>query len=129
MIRKLAILSLLLLYLGTSAGFALSLHFCGKEISDIRLNHQEKKSCCKNEENSTDRCCKDKHISVKISDEQHHAQSAKIPAVSCTALFTATYNPFIPEPGSPAKLQARSFRGPPATDPVPLTIKNCNFRI
>jgi hypothetical protein len=130
MIKRIAVLSLLLVYLSTTGGFALSLHFCGTKISNVRINQSSQKPCCSKEtETKPDKCCKDKHIKIKISDQQQTIQAAKIPAVSNVNLFiipeglsNLTSNPFI--------LASRlDYRGPPVTSDIPLSIQNCIFRI
>ena len=130
MIKRIAVLSLLLVYLSTTAGFALSLHFCGTKISNIRINQSSQKPCCSKEtETKPDNCCKDKQIKIKISDQQQTIQSAKIPVVSNLDLFiipegilSSTSNTFI-------SISRLSYRGPPVASDIPLTIQNCIFRI
>lgn len=130
MIKRIAVLSLLLVYMSTTVGFALTLHFCGKKVSDVRINQTSKKPCCTKEaDGKPDNCCKDKHVKIKVSDQQQNIKTAKAPAASLLDLF------IVPE----IVANAISFalnphgkitqRGPPTGKVVPLTIQNCTLRI
>ncbi len=130
MIKRIAVFSLLVVYLCTTVGFAMSLHFCGTKISDIRINQSSQKPCCSEEtETKPDQCCKDKHIRIKVSDQQQTIQFAKIPAAGKLDLFV------VPERTSSSSLNTLSlisrlkYRGPPVISNIPLTVQNCNFRI
>jgi hypothetical protein len=130
MIKRIAILSLMLVYLSTTAGFALTLHFCGSKVSNIGINRSSPKPCCPTESASKpDSCCKDQHLKIKVSDKQHSIQSAKIPAASNLDLFVIperiqTFSTEI------ARLSSQlRHRGPPSLPIIPLTIQNCVFRI
>ncbi len=130
MIKRIAVLSLLMVYLSTTAGFALTLHFCGSKVSNIGINRSSPKPCCPAEsESKPDNCCKDEHIQIKVSDQQQNTQSAKLPAVSNLDLF------IIPEriptfSKETARLSSQlRYRGPPAISSIPLTIQNSVFRI
>lgn len=130
MIKRIAIFSLLLVYLSTTAGFALSLHFCGTKISNIRINQSAKKPCCKKEaEEKPDKCCKDKHVRIKVSDLQQTAQSAKIPAICNLDLYINPNNISVFTTGLFVSISAVSYRGPPVRSSIPLTLQNCIFRI
>lgn len=130
MFKRIAIVSLLLMYFGTTVGFAMRLHFCGTKISSIRLNYESEKPCCANEtESKTDECCKDKQIHIKISDQQQIIQSAKVPAVLDFDLLI--YPSLIPNSflDISTSISVLNYRGPPEISEPPFTIQNCTFRI
>lgn len=130
MIKRIAVMTLLLMYVCTTVGFAMSLHFCGTKISNIRINESSKKSCCSKEtETKPDRCCKDQHIKIKISDQQQAAQPAKIPAASNIDLLLAPHRTYLSRPATFIPLSSLPFRWPPVTSLVSLNIQNRNFRI
>ncbi len=129
MIKRIAVLSLLLMYLGTTFGFAMSLHFCGTKISDIQITQSSRKPCCAKEtESKSDDCCNDKQIKIKVSDQQLNISLNRLPKTSNLDLF------IIPVRVSTlAELSVTysglSFRGPPDISKLPLTIKHCRFQI
>ncbi len=130
MIKRIAILSLLLLYISTTSGFALNLHFCGTKVSDIRINHSAKKTCCKEDtESKPDTCCKDQHIRIKVSDQQQVIQSAKLPAVSDINLFILPENPDVSVPESSFSASILKYTRAPGYSTIPLNIQNCVFLI
>ncbi len=130
MIRKIAVLSLLLMYISTTAGFALTLHFCGLKVSNVGINRTAPKPCCPTEsETKPDNCCKDEHIQIKISDEQQNIQPAKVPAVSNLDLLNLNQriSPFHVEA---IRLSSKlRYGGPPILSQIPVSIQNCVFRI
>jgi hypothetical protein len=130
MLKRVAVLSLLLMYLGTTVGFAMSVHFCGTKISRVRINYKSEKSCCVKETGSNaDECCKDKQINIKLSDQQQFIQSAKIPAVVNFDLlvFPSWISNSFSE--TSASVSRSPYRGPPVISNVPFSIQNCTFRI
>ena len=130
MFKRIAIVSLLLMYLSTTVGFAMSLHFCGTLISSIRINHKSEKTCCASEtESKEDKCCKDHQIHIKVSDQQQTIQSAKIPPVSNFHLLI--YRSWISDSFSDifTSISGLIYRGPPVISDRPLTIQNCTFLI
>lgn len=128
--KRIVVLSLLLVYFGTTVGFAMSLHFCGSKISNVRINQSSSKPCCTKETEATpDKCCKDKHIQIKVSDEHHTIQSAKIPAASNVDLFINLRETYDTNHTTFISISRLTERGPPERSGIPLTIKHCTFRI
>ncbi len=130
MIKRIAIFSLLMVYMSTTVGFALTLHFCGTKVSNVRINQSVKKPCCTSEsEAKPDKCCKDQDIKIKVSDQQYNIQSAKVPGVSNLDLFIVPSRIATLSSGSVHLISQLSYRGPPAPRGIPLTIQNCVFLI
>ena len=130
MIKRVVVLSLLLVYLSTTVGFALSLHFCGTKISDIRINQSTKKPCCSKEtDTKPDKCCDDKHIKIKVSDQQQTIQSTKIPVVCDLELLIVGQDQRSAIFTLGTSASQMSYCGPPLASKIPLTIQNCIFRI
>lgn len=129
MFKRIAVLSFLLMYLGTTVGFAMSLHFCGTNLSEIQINQDSKKPCCADEtKTKTDNCCEDKHIDIKVSDQQQNISFIKLPIPTNFKLFL-----------TPLKITTVSvlsspyfrlgYRVAPNISNIPLTIQNCRFQI
>ncbi len=125
--KRIAVLSFLLLYLSTTVGFALNLHFCGNSLATVQLNSTVKKACCKQENKS--KCCKDRYIKVKISDRQQVAAYFKIPAATGLNLFLLPKQSLVFNALSDVLSLTPNYHGPPDLTTVALTIKNCVFRI
>ncbi|MGB4775174.1 MAG: hypothetical protein WBP45_08380 [Daejeonella sp.] len=130
MFKRIAVLSFLLVYLSTSAGFAINLHFCGKRLAKVQINSSKQSACCKNKATSKPyKCCKDQNINIKISDEQQVIAKSEAPSVKNLQLFILPYkNPLINYTTGFAQAFTL-YWGPPVPADIPLIIKNCVFRI
>lgn len=71
---------LAVLYLGTSSGATVHMHYCMGKLADWGLGHKESKTCgnCGMEKsNEKDNgCCKDEHKFVKSSSDQKVVESS-----------------------------------------------------
>ena len=138
--KKLFATILAVIYLSTSMGMTVHLHYCmGKLFSWGLANPDKEENCgrCGMPKSNTDShcktiksgCCKDTHTIVKLDKDQKAAESAY-------KFFTLSFDAVS---GSLANLPDRyvaSFivdypttNAPPDPDKVPLFIRNCNFRI
>ncbi len=128
--KRIAVLAFSLLYLSTTVGFALNLHFCGNHLATIQLNSPLKKTCCKKETKSKpDKCCKDRHVKVKVSDQQQALSDFKIPPATSLDLFLFSNQLLAFNAITDVKSITPTYRGPPDLTTVPLIVKNCVFRI
>lgn len=130
MFKRTAILSILFLYLGTTVGFAMSLHFCGTKISNIKFNSEKFKGCCTDEaESKSDNCCKDKQIEIKVSDRQQLMTINKVPEPVNFDLFLFPVKYVNTRPGLSDLYPNLIYYGPPLISDVPFTIQYSVFRI
>ena len=67
MFKRSVAMVLLMLYVITVSGFALNLHYCFNQISSVKVDAPAN-PCAKVLENSKMKCCKDKHIEIKVKD-------------------------------------------------------------
>lgn len=115
----------MLLYLVTASGFALNLHYCGKTLQSVKIDAPAKK--CGPVKM---KCCRDKHLEVKVKDTHKSAAShsllSKLFMVDLPKLPFEEY--LFPEQEIAANISAN--RGPPDGGcKTPVYIKNCTFRI
>lgn len=131
---------LAVIYLSTSMGMTVHLHYCmGKLFSWDLTGSQDNKDCghCGMPKGSADKhhkmmksgCCKDIQTVVKLDKDQKATESAY-------KFFTLSFDAV---PGNPVNLSdsyVSSFivdypttNAPPDPDKVPVFIRNCNFRI
>ncbi|GAB3923668.1 HYC_CC_PP family protein [Mucilaginibacter myungsuensis] len=125
MIKRISVLAILLLYFGTSTGFALNLHYCGKMLASVKINAPSKK--CGPVKM---KCCHDKSVEVKVKDaHKASAESSKNADPVVFDLPKFLYQNFI-APLKTFDQPAQPKRGPPdALCAVPVYIKNCTYRI
>lgn len=76
--KKLAILILAVIYLGTATGATVNLHYCMGEFAGMELGHSDYGSCssCGMEKlaSADDDCCKDEQKTIKLNDAHKSAQ-------------------------------------------------------
>ena len=120
-----------MLYTLTVLGFALNLHFCGSTIASVKISSaqaQVKTNAAKC--GMKMKCCKDKHVDVKVKD-LHQVKEA--PAKSEFFAFQLPKLPFEDFMFSAQKALLEKFfdRGPPQQplEKVSTFLKNCNFRL
>jgi hypothetical protein len=137
--KKLFACILAFLYLSTSMGASLHLHYCmGKLISWGLINH-ESKNCdyCGMPKNSGSSgsqvakkgCCSDEHKELKTDNDQKlpcavHEFQKLFPGAAALHLQS------LPEYLATSVLRSRpAIHAPPIRDGQPIFIRNCNFRI
>ena len=124
-----AILSIL--YLASTSGATINMHYCMGKLVDTRLAAKEDKKCpkCGMVKKKTGKgCCEDVHKLVKV-EQGHEMGSFNIPSFLQPDLFikhTTSYTFYTPE----VWVDNNPSRGsPPLTSSIPLFIRYCNFRI
>jgi hypothetical protein len=126
MLKRVPAAFLLVIYLVTSTGFAINLHYCGKTVSRISINKTA--SCCAKSEKPM-KCCHDQKVDIKLSGK--HVQAEKVSpekTFGLTLFFEQGFQ--LNQPVSHAVLYDTPFaHGPPLTTAVPIFLKNRVFRI
>src|ERR1700761_3203948 len=126
MLKRSAIIALMMLYVVTVSGFALNLHYCFDRLSSVKIDAQA--SCGKSLQTSKMKCCKDKHFEIKVNDT-HQAGSPTFWGKFFTFGFPVLS--FADPLFSPQNHFTKSLpdRGPPRSPDVPIFLKNNIFRI
>jgi len=130
MFKRSGAIVLTMLYLITALGFALNLHYCGKNITAVRIDAPVK-GCKTNMMSSKMKCCSEKHIDIKIKDShvgEFPSFFGKLFSFHIARLPFANVVFNIPVTST----QATTGGAPPdepLADNIPAFIKNCAFRI
>lgn len=127
MFKRSVAIGLMMLYLVTVSGFALNLHYCFNRLSSVNIDAPAN-ACVKVLETSKMKCCKDKHVEVKVKDAHNGVSAtflAKVFAFDLPKLTFAEFSFTLQNP--PA--DRLPVRGPPLPPDVPIFLKNCIFRI
>ncbi len=124
---------LAILYLGTSSGATVHLHYCMGKLLNWDLNPIESKACpkCLMEKSSknSDGCCKDEHKFFK-NDNDHKAnetiyQFGQLSVITLPVSFIE-----IPSVNYVSLAEANPVsHAPPRLHGISVYILNCNFRI
>lgn len=124
---------LAVLYLGTSSGATIHMHYCMGKLADWGLGHNKSKTCGKcGMEKSSEKdngCCKDEHKFLKDDSAQKVTESnLQLMQLMTTALPSAYIQ--LPELALPSLTEeSPNSNAPPRTPAVPVYIRNCVFRI
>lgn len=131
--KKFIVFILAVLYIGLSTGATVYMHSCMGKYVGSSLWHDEKSdnciSCGIAKSNSKNKCCKDEHKIVKVEQDQK-VDEAAYQLVQLTP-SEIVLNYFVsPELFVASTIEENSnSNGPPLTQPVPIYIRNCVFRI
>ncbi|MFM6977034.1 MAG: HYC_CC_PP family protein [Sphingobacteriaceae bacterium] len=128
MFKRIFIFCFVALYLGTASGMALNLHYCGERLANIQINAAETKSCCPPKAGVEDKCCKNRSIKIKKSNQHEAISSVKVPAVQSVKLFNISVSLFRRTPTNLNNPTSYPLINPPP-QAVPISLKNCVFRI
>jgi len=125
-------LSLAVFYAVSVIGFALSLHFCGGKLEQVKLFSSA--SSCKfcvdipAEKIKDDGCCKNTQVTVKVKDSHQTAAKVEMPKLFSIQLFL--HPPVIEFISNitPVFFSKISNKAPPLSSRVALHVFNCIFR-
>jgi len=137
--KKVLATILAIIYLSTSMGATVHMHYCmGKLVDWGLLDHSgENCSSCgmqnmqaaEGSKVAKKDCCRDEHRQIKTDKEQKPGQSfiefAKIIPSAAILSYSAWTDPFIASP----VLALPVVKGPPLNTGIPVFLRNCNFRI
>ena len=131
--KKFLIAILALVYLGTSTGATIHMHYCMGRLAGWGFGHKESKTCpkCGMEQSGLKGkgCCNDKHTFVKNTTDQKTAESVfKVMPLMGVALPVSIIE--IPGLDIPSVTEENPIsHAPPFCGSVPIYIFNCLYRI
>lgn len=139
--KKILITILALVYLTTSIGATMHMHYCMDKLVSWGLSKSanDKKSCpsCGIAKAKTDKhcvketegCCKDEYKHVKLDKDQKIAENFIHLAKSATEVITQVFSEYTFEYISSLTEEYPLTHAPPRTGNVALFVRNCVFRI
>jgi hypothetical protein len=79
--KKFLVIPIMFLYLIAMSGVMVHAHYCGKQLASWNIN-EKTDGCgdegCGNESGKTHKCCKDKVVAAKVSQDQNHVDFFKL---------------------------------------------------
>lgn len=124
---------LAVLYLTTSSGAVIHMHYCMGDLAEWGLSHSDSKTCsnCGMEKDLSKNkgCCKDEHKIVKDDSAQKITESnLQLMQLVTVALPTSFIE--LPQIALTSVTEENpNSNAPPRTQSVPVYIRNCVFRI
>ena len=127
--KKFTIAILALLYIGTSAGVTVHMHYCMGKLADWGLGHTKSKTCSKCGMEKSHGCCKDEYKLVKNDSDQKITEPGFQP-VQLTASALAAAFVELPVNVFSSLTEKNSFiHAPPRSSGIAVYIRNCVFLI
>lgn len=132
--KKFIVCILAILYIGSSTGATVHMHYCMGKLVGKALWHEEAQKCgkCSTKKNKTacnKNCCKDEHKLVKLDKDQKTTNSA-IQLLAFTSLVTPVNFTELPQVQISSTAQEfPACNAPPRSHKVQPYIFLCTFRI
>lgn len=131
--KRFLALILTLLYLGSSTGAVIHVHYCMGKLSSWSWKDPKNRSCevCGMPKQKSHGCCKDVQEQIKVSkDHQAPLNDYGLGQFMATQVFYApvSYETTLIHPGSPA-LAFTATSSPPGKENGTVFLRNCVFRI
>ena len=131
--KKLLIAILALLYISTSTGAVLHMHYCMGNLADWGFGHKNSNTCGKcgmeKSEEKDKGCCRDEHKFIKNDTDQKTAEAGlqmlQVLAVALPVSFIEISSNDFPS----VTEQNPISHAPPRTNGVAVYIRNCVFLI
>jgi hypothetical protein len=131
LVKKIFVFILALLYITTSSGVMINMHYCMGELTVLGLSHNKDEDCsnCGMKESERNACCKDKQQFLKINKEQNTSNASyQLPEFTSDALVNNSFE--LISLHVPSLVQEDPLaKAPPRRQNLPLFILNCVFRI
>ena len=123
-----AILSLL--YICTSTGATVHMHYCMGKLIGLELDYSAKSGCsnCGMSTKAQEGCCDNKQIQVKVDKEQQVTYN-NISLFNPQIAIAPEYPIIDGLLHNSAIIAHPSIHGPPLITHIPVYLFNCNFRI
>lgn len=131
--KKFSITILALIYLSTSIGVTVHMHYCMDKLADWGLSNKDPNTCSTcgmTKLNPKDKdCCNDKLVHFKIIEDQKVTESAINPSTPIAFIVPAYYIE-LPAPTLSSVTEKRPIGDSPTFRyRVPIYILNCDYRI
>ena len=129
--KRLLVTILALLYLGTSTGATVHLHYCMGKLVDMKLWHSPASKCgscgMKKTTAYAKKCCKDDHKLVKLEKAHQKASQNTFQFTQAFPAIPAAYIEFLQVYIPSVTQELPVSHGPPES--IPIHILHCTFRI
>ena len=132
MLRRLLTIMLLSAFTVATSGMVLQVHFCCGQIDDISLQGASTEDACPMGAamKKVPGCCSDRHIELKMGDEQFAPAAAKASITATEFVALAPLFDVLPEPSLSQRTHPDFYLGsPPGLPPPDLLASYCVFRI
>jgi len=129
-LRQKIAMGLCTFYLISVIGVALSLHFCGGQLSAVHFTEVAHCKGCKSADKpaSANKCCKNATVDAKIKDSHESGLKVNLPKNYSIQLFITPFFKEMVQILLPALFSKAENKAPPFSSRVSLYAYNCVFR-
>ncbi|MGF2412710.1 HYC_CC_PP family protein [Ferruginibacter sp.] len=131
--KKILVTILALVYLITSTGVAIQMHYCMGELAGWGLGSDKSQTCsnCGMKESSEKEngCCKDKHMLIKNTADQKFTETCSFTTQDFSIILPANFIEFPPSIFSSVREEKPNKNAPPRSCGVAVYIRNCAYLI
>ncbi|MBL7720616.1 MAG: hypothetical protein JNK98_01335 [Chitinophagaceae bacterium] len=131
--RKSLALIVAIVYLSTTTGATIHMHYCMGKLADWGLGHNRSKTCgncgMEKSEEKDNGCCKDEQKFVKNDNDQKTAEALVITFASQVIDLPIEYFSVLDIPVSSVTEKHPVSHAPPRSNGVAVYIRNCSFLI
>lgn len=131
--RKSLALIVAIVYLSTTTGATIHMHYCMGKLADWGLGHNRSKTCgncgMEKSEEKDNGCCKDEQKFVKNDNDQKTAEALVITFASQVIDLPIEYFSVLDIPVSSVTEKYPVSHAPPRSNGVAVYIRNCSFLI
>jgi len=132
-VRKIIVVILALVYISSSTGAMLHLHYCMGKIVDWDLGQKKSKICSgcgmKKDDRANNRCCKDEHKFIKNVTDQKITESGFQLIRLISEVFPTSFDEILHNNFSTLKEENPISHAPPRSSGVAVYVRNCVFLI
>ena len=131
--KKFFVTILAILYLATTTGATVHMHYCMDKLVEQNLWHSEKEQCgncgMEKSQQADDGCCKDEHKQVKLEND-HYKSGVAFQAMQLSAIALPVYFNQFPSVTFPSVTEENPrSHAPPRSYGLAIYKRNCVFRI
>ncbi len=134
LMKKFLVVILSVLYISSSMGAGLDVHYCCGKLKNIELSFKnnsikQNTKCGMKFTANNNGCCKDVHKQIKVSHDQNNVSAFTLPIASSSAVILPSVVEIPTIYLSTIAEGSFSPHSPPFREANPIYLKNCTFLI
>jgi hypothetical protein len=126
--KKIAIILFTVFYLIPVIGFSINLHWCGNNLTSVKIGTPFNTTCGSCQKWMQRSCCKNTSLLIKFSDNQSKPATSSQSTINCFKIFAQSSEQLFPGVESVA-IPFYTYHAPPFKSKLPVYLSNSVFRI
>ncbi len=126
--KRIAVIIVTFFYLIPVVGFSINLHWCGNNLTLVKIGTPFNTTCGSCQKGMHRSCCKNIQLLIKFNDNQNKPAVASQSIINCFKIFAQSSVQLFAN-GSSVTLSFYTYHSPPFKSKLPVYITNNIFRI